>query len=48
MDPASVTPDIALYVDWDIDRIVSLRSIRQPILTKAVGGSWGNVFWGPR
>ena len=45
VDPASVTPDISLYVAQEIDHTVSLRSIRQLILTKAVGGSYGMFLW---
>ena len=45
MDPTSVTPDISLYVDREISRTVSLQSLRQSILKKAVEDSGGMFLW---
>ena len=45
MDPTSVTPNISLYVDWEINRTFSLRSLQEPILEKAVEHSGGRFLW---
>ena len=45
MDLTSITPDISLYVNREIDRNISLQSIRKQVLTKAIDGSCGMFLW---